>query len=68
MTAVARPATIVNDRPVLSSDWSLRPATIVNDRPVLSSEGWLHEDYNRKGPVEKMSPVVSLKGLGAKTK
>jgi hypothetical protein len=37
-------------------------------KPIFSSEMVLHKDYDRKGSVEKkMSLVVSLKGLDAKT-
>jgi hypothetical protein len=41
------------------------PAAILIDRPSFASERILHNDYGRKGSVEKML-VVSLKGLGAK--
>jgi hypothetical protein len=38
----------------------------VKDRPILSIERMLHEDYDRKGSVEKKIAALSLKGLGAK--
>jgi hypothetical protein len=39
---------------------------MIRDKPILSSERMLHKDYDRKGSVEKMSVVVSLKGLAPK--
>jgi hypothetical protein len=37
------------------------------DKPIFSSERMLHKEYYPEGLVEKLSLVVSLKGLGAKT-
>jgi hypothetical protein len=39
----------------------------VRHKPILTTERMLHKDYDRNGSVEKISLVVSLKGLGAKT-
>jgi hypothetical protein len=44
------------------------PSIFIRDKIILSSERTLHKDYDRKGSVEKKSPVFSLKGLGVKTK
>jgi hypothetical protein len=44
-----------------------RLSIFVRDKPILSSESMLHKDYYLKGSVKKCL-VVSLKGLGAKTK
>jgi hypothetical protein len=35
--------------------------------PIFSSERMLRKDYDRKGSVDKMSLVASLKGIGANT-
>jgi hypothetical protein len=44
-----------------------RPSIFIRDKPIFSSERMLHEDYYRKGSVEKKrSVVVTLKGLDAK--
>jgi hypothetical protein len=37
-------------------------------RPTLSSERMLHKDYDHKGSVEKKSLVMSLNGLGSKSR
>jgi hypothetical protein len=40
----------------------------MESKPIISSEKMLHKDYDRKGSVAKIKPlVVILKGLGAKT-
>jgi hypothetical protein len=44
-----------------------RPSIFIRDKPVLSSERMLHKEYDRKVPVEKLTLIVNLKGLGAKT-
>jgi hypothetical protein len=44
------------------------PSIFIRDNPIFSSERKLYEDYDHKGSVEKkISLVISLKGLGAKT-
>jgi hypothetical protein len=45
-----------------------RSGIFMRDKPIFSSERMVHNDYYRKGPVEKKkSLVVSLTGLAAKT-
>jgi hypothetical protein len=40
----------------------------MRDKPIISSERMLHKDKDRKGSdAKKKTPVVKLKGLGAKT-
>jgi hypothetical protein len=39
------------------------PSIFIRDKPIFSSERILHKEYDRKGSVEKISVVVSLKGL-----
>jgi hypothetical protein len=53
-------------KPVLTEELDKRPSIFKRDK-VISSEVLLHKDYDRKGSVKnKMSLVVSLKGLDAK--
>jgi hypothetical protein len=47
-----------------------RKIIFIRDKPTLSSKRVLHKNYDRKGSVakkKKISLVVNLKGLGAKT-
>jgi hypothetical protein len=41
-------------------------AMYIRDKPIFSSEKMLHEDYDRKGSVEKKL-IVSLEMLDAMT-
>jgi hypothetical protein len=34
------------------------PSTFIRDKPIFSSERMLHEDYYRKGSVQKISGRV----------
>jgi hypothetical protein len=47
-----------------------RLSIFIRDKPILSSERMLHKDYDRKGSAAniRVSLVVILKGLAAKTK
>jgi hypothetical protein len=44
-----------------------RRSIFIRDKPILYSEKMLRKDYDSKDSVEKISLIVSLKGLGAKT-
>jgi hypothetical protein len=44
-----------------------RPSIFIRDKPIFSSERVLHEDYYRKGSVEKISGRGS-QGHDAETK
>jgi hypothetical protein len=44
-----------------------KPSIFIRDKPIFSSERMLHKDYNARIQLEKRSPVVGLKGPGAKT-
>jgi hypothetical protein len=52
---------------VQKEEFDERPSIFIRDKPMFSSEGMLHKDYYRKGSVEKIYLVASLKGLDGKT-